>query len=111
MPNRYTVNVVSQISGSVEVEADTEDEALDKAAAMHFDEWDEVVIDSTDTPNGAEFLNTICDECGEDDVNCECEICPECGENEVDCVCEVCTGCGEFIDECNCEDDEDNEDE
>jgi hypothetical protein len=78
--NRYTVNVASQISGSVEVEANTEDEALEMAGQMDYDEWDEVVIDSTDTPDDPELLAVICDECEEDEDDCICD--DDCEDDE-----------------------------
>lgn len=88
MPKRYTVNVVSQISGSVEVEADSEDEACELAGQKDYDEWDEVCIDSTETPDGAECLSIVCEVCDEDEEDCSCEYCEKCDRLVDDCVCE-----------------------
>lgn len=93
---RYTVNVVMTISGSIEVEADTEDEAAETAANADYDEWDEVCVDNTETH----------------DVECLSDVCDVCDEDDEDCTCEYCETCDRLVDDCECEyDDQDEDDE
>lgn len=86
---RYSVTVIMTISGTVEVDADSEEEAKEIAAQMDYDEWDEVVIDSTDTPYEPDYLTEVCDHCGNIEGQCVCECCEGCGQvNEDDCECD-----------------------
>lgn len=87
MAKRSYVNVTAQISGGIEVEADSEDEAEEIARNADYDEWGEVCIDSTDTPDGVELLSVVCDECDEDEDDCTCEVCDQCDKLIDDCTC------------------------
>ena len=57
----------------------------------------------------------VCDECGKQDEECECEggICKSCGKDCEECQCEagVCKGCGHSCKECDCEEEEEEDEE
>lgn len=92
---RYTVNVTAKMSGSVEVEAETEEEAIEKAGAMDPEEWDDSCVDDTEAT----------------DPDCLSELCDECEEDVDDCTCEVCDQCDRLVDDCECDEEEEDEDE
>ena len=49
------------------------------------------------------ITDDICDYCGKEDCDCECERCSYCNEKESNCECEYCNNCGEHCYECSCE--------
>lgn len=95
MPKTYSVQVTCSISGSVEVEANSEDEARDLAAGMTYLDWDEVNDNEYDTDD-VEYLSDVCETCDEDVEDCECQYCEYCDR---------------LVDDCDCEDEEEDEEE
>lgn len=99
MANTYTVEYRVTIEGTIEVEADSAQDAEDK---VHNGEVD---VEQTGERNNE---NTEVQDTYRTDGTGSCD---RCNFDEDDCVCEYCDTCDKFIDDCECDEDEEDEDE
>lgn len=79
----YNVHVEARITGQVEVEAETEDEARDIAEGMDTSEWDEQSYDTIEITD-VEVMGDLCDHCRDYVESCTCDPDEEEEEEEDD---------------------------